>query len=150
MATRSGIGALNPDGTVESVYCHWDGGPEWVGRVLATNYTAPAKVRALLAHGNISSIGPEIGERHPFNEPNETVCTFYGRDRGDARQAARHHETPDAFYAWAKGSGAEFVYLYTPGGWRWLKATNTVATTDHELWDELAKTVWETRTEVAR
>jgi len=71
MATRSGIGALNPDGTVESVYCHWDGGPEGAGRVLATHYTAPAKVRALLAHGNISSIGPEIRDRRVLH-PNET------------------------------------------------------------------------------
>ena len=141
MATRSGIGILNTDGTVSAVYCHWDGGPEWVGRVLATNYRSTAAVRALLEHGNISSMGPEIGERHPFAEWRAEWCTFYGRDRGDKGGAARHHDTPFAFYSSARASGAEFVYLHTAEGWRWLKATNATANTHHELWDDLAETL---------
>ena len=27
MATRSRIAKQNPDGTIKSVYCHWDGYP---------------------------------------------------------------------------------------------------------------------------
>lgn len=33
MATRSRIGIENQDGTVTSVYCHWDGYPENNGRI---------------------------------------------------------------------------------------------------------------------
>lgn len=139
MATRSAIGIHEPDGTVSGVYAHWDGGLEWVGRLLHEHYRHPDKIRALIGHGSVSSLGPEIGERHPFSEWRPEWCTFYGRDRGDTHTAAVVHEGPDAFYRWARSSGAEFVYLHTGGQWRFIPATHAHATTDHELWDELAE-----------
>lgn len=137
MATRCGIGIHNTDGTVDGIYCHWDGGPEWAGRMLATHYTDPVKIRALIANGACSSLGQELGERHPFSEWRPEWCTFYRRDRGDRGGLPVHMETPDAFYGWARSSGAEFVYLHTGGRWRFVKATNGTARTDAELWDDL-------------
>lgn len=66
MATRSSIGVILDDGTVKSVYCHWDGYPEYVGYILYTHYTDPTKIHTLLDHGGISSLKAEI-----------TDCTFY-------------------------------------------------------------------------
>ena len=66
MSTRSAIGTTNTDGTVEGIYCHWDGGPEWVGRILATHYTRPDKIRELISHGACSSLGYDIGHQHSF------------------------------------------------------------------------------------
>lgn len=141
MATRCGVGIHNPDNTVSGIYVHWDGGPEWAGRILATHYTDPVKVRALVAHGACSSLGAEIGERHPFSEWRPEWCTFYRRDRGDTGGAPVDADTPDAFYAWARSSGAEFVYLYTGGRWRFIRATQSTARTEPELWDEVAETL---------
>lgn len=139
MATRSGIGLHNPDGTVEAIYCHWDGYPGVVGRMLAMHYTGPGKIRTLIANGACSWLGHDIGERHPFSEWRPEWCTFYRRDRGDTGGLPVHVESPDAFYAWARLSGAEFVYLYTGGRWRFIKATHATACTDPELWDDLAE-----------
>jgi hypothetical protein len=44
------------DGTVEQVYCHWDGYLEHNGQILAKHYMDPFKVKALLALGGFSSL----------------------------------------------------------------------------------------------
>lgn len=140
MATRSGIGIHEPDGTVSGIYCHWDGGPEHVGRLLATHYTDPGKIRELISNGACSSLGADIGERHPFSEYRPEWCTFYRRDRGDTGGLPVHAADPDAFYAWARSSGAQYVYVHTGGIWRFIPATQSTAHTDMALWDDLAAT----------
>lgn len=37
MSTRSRIGMINPYGSVSSIYCHFDGYPEGVGKTLHDN-----------------------------------------------------------------------------------------------------------------
>lgn len=139
MATRSGIGTHEADGTVRGIYCHWDGYPGVVGRMLAMHYTDPDKIRTLIANGACSWLGHDIGERHPFNDWRPEWCKFYRRDRGDKGGHPVHMETPDAFYAWARSSGAQFVYVHTGGRWRFIEATQSTARTDVELWDDLAE-----------
>jgi len=34
MSTRSNIGIVNGDGSVKAIYCHFDGYPAYVGRIL--------------------------------------------------------------------------------------------------------------------
>ncbi len=34
MATRSNIGIVNEDGSITGIYCHYDGYPEYVGKML--------------------------------------------------------------------------------------------------------------------
>ena len=38
MSTRSRIGILKSNGSIESIYCHLDGYPEWVGKKLYRYY----------------------------------------------------------------------------------------------------------------
>jgi hypothetical protein len=61
MGTRSTIGVLNTDGSVSAVYCHWDGYPEYNGKILMQNYTTEEKVRELIGLGNLSLLS-ECGE----------------------------------------------------------------------------------------
>lgn len=136
MATRSGIGMVAPDGTVGAIYCHWDGGPEHVGRTLAAHYTSPDKLRELIAGGACSSLGPDIGERHAFADYRPEWCKFYRRDRGDVGGLPVQLQDADAFYAWARASGAQFVYLFNER-WRYLETSGATAHTDHALWDDL-------------
>ena len=86
MATRSRIGIQNEDGTVSSVYCHWDGYPDHNGKILISNYTERERVEELIALGSISSlrkdIAPAPGSDHSFEKPQEDVTIAYHRDRG--------------------------------------------------------------------
>lgn len=103
MATRSTIALEFADGTVQQVYCHWDGYLEHNGRILQGAYMDPFKVRDLIDLGDLSSLGLNLGEKHDFDCPHKygtpeyeawsnakhEMCTFYGRDRGETGCEAR-------------------------------------------------------------
>jgi hypothetical protein len=73
MGTRSTIALEFADGTVEQVYCHWDGYLEHNGKILQEHYSDPFKLRDLIDQGGISSLGKSIGKKHPFSPAyNET------------------------------------------------------------------------------
>ena len=96
MATRSTIALEFADGTVEQVYCHWDGYLAHNGKMLLEHYSNPFILRDLIDLGGLSSLRPTIGTKHAFSQfdlPKEDVeafvnltrdmCTFYARDRGE-------------------------------------------------------------------
>jgi len=96
MGTRSTIALEFADGTVQQVYCHWDGYLDHNGRILQEHYSDPFKLRDLIDLGDISSLRPEIGAGHPFSQFDTTMTTeefdalygemttFYGRDRKES------------------------------------------------------------------
>ena len=55
MATRARIGLELKDGSVLSVYHHWDGYPEWLGRILKTHYNGKSLAAELIDGGDMSS-----------------------------------------------------------------------------------------------
>ena len=55
MATRSRIGIELKNGSVLSVYHHWDSYPEWLGRILTTHYNARSLAAELIDGGDMSS-----------------------------------------------------------------------------------------------
>lgn len=134
MATRSTIGILNSNGSVTAVYCHWDGYPEYNGKLLIENYTTEEKVRELIGFGSISSLGVSIGEQHPFSKfelkeeapdfdelmamyaksQSEGWTTFYGRDRGETDVQAN---TFDNVAEFVEEFGEEYNYLFINGTW---------------------------------
>jgi hypothetical protein len=103
MGTRSTIAIERADGTVDQIYCHWDGYLEHNGTILFEHYSDPFKLQDLIDHGGISSLKKNIGLKHPFspayNERDPVVrarvdalfeeaekndwTTFYTRDRGE-------------------------------------------------------------------
>ena len=95
MGTRSTIALEFADGTVEQVYCHWDGYLAYNGKMLLEHYSDPFKLRDLIDLGDISSLKPTIGTKHAFSQfevPMDgeaydklygDMTTFYGRDRGE-------------------------------------------------------------------
>jgi hypothetical protein len=123
MGTRSRIGIENEDGSVTSIYCHFDGYLSHVGRILHTSYTTEEKIRALMGLGDLSSLGEEIGEQHPFRNPYqggtreweamERQCTSYGRDRGDPDTDARMSANRKAYLKMSQS----FTYLWSNGLW---------------------------------
>ena len=109
MATRSRIGIENEDGTIECIYCHWDGYPEHTGNILNEHYTSEAKVRELMALGDISYIAPEIGEKHSFDKPRDGWTVAYGRDRGEGDTESIICKDLEAFIK----LGEDYQYLFT-------------------------------------
>ena len=86
MATRSTIALEFADGTVQLVYCHWDGYLSNNGRILQEHYSDPFKLRELIDLGAISSLGAEIGEKQNFNDRStqrDEWTLVYARDRGE-------------------------------------------------------------------
>jgi hypothetical protein len=56
MGTRSRIGILREDNSILSVYCHWDGYPEFNGVKLQEHFNSYEKASELIAGGDISSL----------------------------------------------------------------------------------------------
>ena len=129
MGTRSAIGMRTPDGRITAVYCHWDGYVSYNGKILAENYTNGNKVAELIGLGQISSLGPEIGEKHPFSKfeckdgeydekAYEGMTTFYGRDRGEKDVEPQTFNDALEFVEYFDGCGCEYFYLFN--GTEWL------------------------------
>ena len=128
MGTRSRIGVMHGD-KVKSVYCHWDGYLSHNGIVLQEHYDS-AKANHLVALGDLSSLKPEIGEKHAFSQfelraeevagfklLTENWCTFYGRDRGEKDTEFQVAQTFDEFIEQCDNCGAEYYYIMKDGVW---------------------------------
>jgi hypothetical protein len=101
MGTRSTIALEYADGTVEQVYCHWDGYLAHNGQMLQEHYSNPFILRDLIDLGDISSLRPTVGTKHAFSKlevPMDgeaydklygDMTTFYGRDRGEDGASAK-------------------------------------------------------------
>ena len=125
MGTRSMIAIENPHSkAVKSVYCHWDGYLQHNGSLLEKHYSASPKVNNLIALGDLSSLRPEIGEKHLFSsmelpkeqreaheEAVKDMCTFYTRDRGEDAPY-KFFPTIKEAVAYYDGSWCEYFYLY--------------------------------------
>ena len=55
MSTRSRIGIQLSDGSILSSYHHYDGYPEWLGRILTTHYNAKSLAEELIDGGDMTS-----------------------------------------------------------------------------------------------
>jgi hypothetical protein len=99
MATRSRIGIENENGTISSIYCHFDGYPDGVGKTLKEHYTDRNKIQTLIDLGDISSLGE-----------NEIETVAYHRDRGEKINKARVDSSLEMF---SKSDYKEYGYVYT-------------------------------------
>jgi hypothetical protein len=124
MGTRSNIVRENEDGSFDSIYCHWDGYPSNNGKILLDHYTDQAKIDQLLQLGDLSSLGPEIGEKHDFDKPPEGQCNFYGRDRGEKKVKKQHFRNAQALAGMLKDSWTEWVYVFRVKDGKWYYTNN--------------------------
>lgn len=129
MATRSRIGVMHGN-VVKHVYCHWDGYLAHNGQILQDHYDS-VKANNLVALGDVSSLRPEIGEKHDFdyyfNKDKYTAeqlklyedqwTMFYGRDRGEEGTEWKVSNTFEDFLEWVSGCGGEWYYIMKDGVW---------------------------------
>lgn len=125
MATRSTIALEYADGSVDQIYCHWDGYLSNNGDILRQHYTDPLKVRELMDLGDLSSLNPEIGTQHSFDdrEAGDRMCTFYGRDRGETGVEAKRFANFEEYKA--KHQYEEFEYILRKDGVWYVSCSQT-------------------------
>jgi hypothetical protein len=97
MATRSTIALEFADGSVQQIYCHWDGYLEHNGRILFEHYMDPFKVRSLIDGGAVSSLAASIDkpEGHSFDKSVDGYTVFYARDRGEELHVSKFKDYAD-------------------------------------------------------
>ena len=110
MATRSRIGIQLKDNSVLSVYHHWDGYPEWLGRILNTHFNSREQVAELIDGGDMSSCwADEIwGKKLPQGEYAPEYYSARGEDC-----PPRYDETKEKFLS----NGEEYSYIFRDGAW---------------------------------
>jgi hypothetical protein len=96
MGTRSRIGIELTNGSILSAYHHWDGYPEWLGRILKTHYNSRNKVAELVDGGDMSTCWDDN------NTPE------YYSARGE-HCPPRYDENMEEFLS----NGEEYSYIYT-------------------------------------
>ena len=159
MGTRSMIAIQNPySKDVRAIYCHWDGYLEHNGAILQKHYASSSKVNNLIALGDLSSLGREIGEKRPFSkhelnkedvdydamiaklEEAEKLgwCNYYTRDRGEdapfkvyknLADACEHYQWSDYYYVFKYSKADD----YQSGEWHFKK--------NGERWKKLAPAI---------
>tara|TARA_B100002019_G_scaffold292500_1_gene315830 strand:- start:1794 stop:2219 length:426 start_codon:yes stop_codon:yes gene_type:complete len=117
MATRSRIGIQLADQSVLSVYHHWDGYPEWLGRILNTHYNTKEKVSELIDGGDMSSCWSDrIWDKEL---PKGEYAPEYYSARGE--DCPPRYDSNLASYA-KKECGEEFHYVFRKvgGDYQWI------------------------------
>lgn len=120
MSTHCGIAVKTEEG-YKTIYCHHDGYPEYMWEMLTENYETFFKASGLVELGDASSIDkrlvPSRDSGHSFDNPEDGVCVFYCRDRGeradDTRAAIYDKKTLlDSYY---------FCYVWEDGCWKYYR-----------------------------
>jgi len=122
MATRSNIGIVNQDGSITGIYCHYDGYPEYVGKILLNHYNDVGIINKLMELGDLSSLGENLyAVGHTWAVPIEGVCVAYGRDRGEKGVESRVFKSIEQYNRNADNSGVNYQYLFEDGMWMYRK-----------------------------
>ena len=123
MATRSRIAIETEDGSVQSIYCHFDGYPSHNGEILLNHYDYE-KTLQLIELGDISFLDKSL---------DETIA--YARDRGEdaANTKAQIKPNIESFF---NGDIEEWGYLITTNG-EWL--TKSMEEENHNNLNKILK-----------
>ena len=116
MGTRSRIGLELADGSILSAYHHWDGYPEWLGRILQTHYNSKELAAELIDGGDMSSCWTKDRwttiDKQLDDGIEETYGPQYYSQRGEDTPP-RHDADMDEFFA----DGEEYSYIFRNGNW---------------------------------
>ena len=118
MATRSIIGILHDNNTIESIYCHYDGSPKHTGYFLLTYYNTKQKVLDLINKGDLSSIAASHdwqNQQLPTIENKIQLAPKLYRKRKDQPEPSTQpivHDIQCMFFNDLMGE--EYKYLYIP------------------------------------
>lgn len=100
------------------IYCHNDGYPEYMLKMLQNNYDTFEKVKALIELGDLSvvksRVEPDDCSLHTFYDPQIDVTIAYNRDRGE------DYNPPCEGKTWenvASNIDHSYVYVFKDNKW---------------------------------
>lgn len=128
MATRSTIALQYADGTIDQVYCHWDGYLSGVGQDLKEGYSNPFELQKLIDGGDMSSIG------EPYTDRGESIKDTCARRFASFSDYVRNcqQEEYDYILRQVGGEAVWFVRCYaTDGEWVTLKEAAQAEATEN-------------------
>ncbi len=100
------------NGSILSVYHHWDGMPSWLGRILKTHYNTRQQVAELIDGGDMSSCW--TNERWDSETKVQEYGPQYYSQRGEDCPP-RHNANLQEYLT---QDAEEFAYIYTQSeGW---------------------------------
>jgi hypothetical protein len=109
MATRARIGIELSDGSILSAYHHWDGYPEWLGRILTTHYITEDVVSELIDGGDMSSCWTdEVFGSDQKTQYSANYYSYRGEDTPPRLDKNLNEYLTD---------GEEYAYLFTNNQW---------------------------------
>jgi hypothetical protein len=111
MGTRSRIGLQLKDDSILSVYCHWDGYPDFNGVKLIEHFNSYDKASELIDGGDISALWTNVGWN---NETLDNLGPLYYSSRGE--DCPPRLDSDLCEYLSPDGS-EEYHYLFTNGQW---------------------------------
>ena len=118
MSTRARIG-LQVGNSIVSVYHHWDGYPQWLGRILNTHYTTKNQVIDLIDGGDMSTCWTK--ERWTGKELAPYVKEIKEAEKyGPQHYAQRGEDCPprlDESITEFINNGEEYGYIFKDGEW---------------------------------
>lgn len=112
MATRARIGIELKNGSVLSVYHHWDGYPEWLGRMLTTHYNSRSLAAELIDGGDMSSCWTD--DRWDNSGVKGVYGPQYYSQRGDDCPPRLDADLCEYLLP---ANGEEYHYLFCNGEW---------------------------------
>ena len=136
MGTRSRIAVELPKEGFVSVYHHWDGYPEWLGKTLQEHYNTLPEVTELIDGGDMSScwsdtVWTATGGKETL--PEGTFAPEYYSARGEDTPPQFSKTTDDLFDLTLFTDG-EYLYIFnTEGKWE------CYATRDGEDYDQIKR-----------
>jgi len=113
MSTRSRIGLELKDGSILSVYHHWDGYPEWLGRILKTHYNSRSLVEELIDGGDMSSCWTD--SRWDDSGVKGVYGPEYYSQRGE--DCPPRLDSDLCEYLKKNNSDEEYAYVFRNGEW---------------------------------
>ena len=111
MATRSRIGIQLADESILSVYCHWDGYPEFNGVKLQEHFNSHDAAAELIDGGDISVLWTNSGWN---NEILPEVGTQYYTSRGDEYNPPRLDSNLKQYLT---DGAEEYAYIFKDDEW---------------------------------
>ena len=110
MSTNSRIGLRLEDGSILSVYHHWDGYPEWLGVTLNKHYNTRESIAELIDGGNMSCCYTDSDWEH--DELKEFRPLYY-TERGESLEdnAPKLHKDEKEYLIDTDKCCGEFAYI---------------------------------------
>ena len=137
MGTRSTVGYELRDGSIVSAYVHYDGYPEFNGRVLNEFFTTATAVRELLDSGDMSSLytnkgwdGEDWSYYGPlhYTQRGENIKDVQPNYAKDLTEHLKH--TDDVC--------GEYTYIFRNNNWHCYKVGDSYDKTGPKNGDEIA------------